>query len=554
MLHYFFVLTIIAVIVIIQLRSFIDTRRKINYFLWIFPAESKAYQLEYSRKIEEIERADSKQIIEFCAKYSIDPAKYTFTKTDEEGKEKTYLQFEVRKVLIAKVPKEAGIFVNHHSNILKTIIDSINDYLQNNKTVSDFHLMKDIVDRNCDAREEEIITQVPVPLYMGLVGTMGGILIGVGFLAFSGGLDTLLGDSANGTQGIKELLGGVALAMISSILGIIFTTSSSINLKNAKSFVESHKHEFLSWIQVKLLPTLSDNVVGAIREMAGNLTAFNKKFADNTDNLGDALAKVNESYQMQTQLLDAVNKITDKNLAHRNLELYNALKNSTAEIGTLAEYLQNCNQYLANVKELNTKLDNYENRTQFIENASKFYSKHDNWLTENYDEANRNLQDVVKRYNNAIEVTFNTIKTDIEGKRQEFGTFIDDQNAGLKKSAGDLDKIVKALSELGEVQKAVRAFESAIKGQNTKLDRLAENIQNLANAKASGDTGRINQKTPIWQIALISIIAISCIILTINSFLKPESKDQVKTETVQLQSIPQANVISDTIAVLDSVR
>ena len=59
----------------------------------------------------------------------------------------------------------------------------MNNYLDNNKSaVSDFHLMKDIVDRNCDAKEEEIQTQIPVPLYLGLIGTMSGILIGVGFL------------------------------------------------------------------------------------------------------------------------------------------------------------------------------------------------------------------------------------------------------------------------------------------------------------------------------------------------------------------------------------
>src|SRR5690554_867654 len=61
-----------------------------------------------------------------------------------------------------------GIISKHKNEVLETIIISINNYLHNNKgAVSDFHLIKDIVDRNCDAKEEEIHTQIPVPLYLG---------------------------------------------------------------------------------------------------------------------------------------------------------------------------------------------------------------------------------------------------------------------------------------------------------------------------------------------------------------------------------------------------
>jgi hypothetical protein len=56
--------------------------------------------------------------------------------------------------------------------------------------------------------------------------------------------------------------------------------------------MESKKHAFLSWIQAKLLPTLSDNVVSAIREMTENLNDFNNKFAANTGNLGMALENI----------------------------------------------------------------------------------------------------------------------------------------------------------------------------------------------------------------------------------------------------------------------
>lgn len=559
MLHYFVVILIIAIIVIIQFRSFANTKQKIRRFLWIFPEKkSDKYELAKEKLIKKINSANENDLDAMLKTAGLNTNLYHYTETDAEGNSvPRFHRGKAQKDLVKSLASNntTGIYANHDNDILKTIVSSINDYLKNNKSGSDFHLMKDIVDRSCDAKEEEISTQIPVPLYLGLVGTMAGILIGTFYLWLSGGIGGLLSaEGGTGKDGIEALLGGIALAMISSILGIILTTLSSSQFKNAKSFVDENKHSFLSWIQAKLLPTLSDNVASAIKEMAGNLTAFNKEFSDNTSNLGDALAKVNESYKLQTHLLDAVHKIADKNLAHQNLELYNVLKSNTAEIGTLAEYLQNCNQYLANVKELNNKLDDYETRTGFIKKASDFYSKHDHWLAENYDEANRKLKEVVGAYNDTIQTVFHAIKGDIESKRQELGTFIDHQNAALKTSAGDLDKIVKALSELGEVQKAVKAFESAIKGQNAKIDHLTVHIERLANAKSSGGAIQIEPKTSKWQIGLISIIAISCIVLTVNSFIKKADK----TKPIPSESfIPQplAPPIADSVTtVIDSAK
>lgn len=134
------------------------------------------------------------------------------------------------------------------SSTFQQIIDNLNAYLlKNGNQIADYHLMKDIVDRNCDTKGEEINTQIPFPLYLGLMGTMLGILVGVGFLVFGGGLTELL-DTGTATidststsstgNGIYQLLSGVALAMISSVCGIIFTTYASYRSKNAKRQLE----------------------------------------------------------------------------------------------------------------------------------------------------------------------------------------------------------------------------------------------------------------------------------------------------------------------------
>ena len=96
--------------------------------------------------------------------------------------------------------------------------------------------------------------------------------------------------------------------------------------KSAKIVFEEGKNKFYSWIQENLLPKLSDNVVGAIREMTDNLTRFNDTFSNNVKGLDYALAKVNESYRQQTDLLEVVNKIADKDLSMKNLQLFECSK------------------------------------------------------------------------------------------------------------------------------------------------------------------------------------------------------------------------------------
>jgi len=456
-MHYLVIIAIIAIIVIVQVWFFVNTIRKINHFECIFPQKNDKYQL-------------------------------------------------------LRTKGRSTIFANHNNLSFTTIVDSINDYLHNNKSVSDFHLMKDIVDRNCDAKEDEISTQIPVPLYMGLVGTMAGILAGVGFLVFSDGLKNLLDSGAgDAAKGVETLLGGVAIAMISSILGIILTTVGSNRFKTAKSFVESNKHTFLSWIQSRLLPTLSDNVVGAIREMAENLTKFNEIFSENIGNLGEALGKVNESYRLQTQLLDSVKEIIDKDITSQNLQLYNALKNSTKEIGTLAEYLYNTNAYLANVRALNNKLDKNETRTRTIEQMGEFFQaevrqiearksyisqavgKTDDALQKAFDDLRENAEKQMKEFSLAagkqqevFQIAFGKLHENAEKEMEAFYEATDKQQKMLLQKLSETETLVEELRNLTSVKTSISNLEQAARMQNIKFDYLAQSIEKLAQMKVNG--------------------------------------------------------------------
>lgn len=500
-MHYIIIVVIIAGIVIWQIWSFISNRKKLKTFKNIFPSDYGKFEL---------------------------------------------VQDETTNNVL-------GIKSKHDNFILDIIVISLNKYLINNKgAVSDFHLMKDIVDRNCDAKEEEIHSQIPTPLYLGLTGTMLGILIGVGFLVFGGGLNELLNsDDGSGAEGIETLLGGVALAMTSSIVGILLTTFGSYISRNAKANVEKNKNTFLSWIQAELLPNVSNNTSSALVRMTKNLSSFNKAFAENTKDLKNTLSNVTETYKQQANFLEAINRLNIKDIASTNIDIYDKLKNSTDEIGVFAKYLENSNKYLIAVQDLNHKLDVYEGRTQIIENAGKFFAKNEKWLAENFDIANlevkksielfekntskslSKLQDSLNgqilnfdqirqlqqdKLKEALILTIETTTESFTKTQKTFEKAISDQQNAFKEKLQETTKLVEELKNLSAIKQGIANFEKAIDRQNYRIDDLVKSIKELSQLKSTG--GVIKPDFPIWmKYSLISIGGILVIFFIIFIFL-----------------------------------
>ena len=60
------------------------------------------------------------------------------------------------------------------------IITDTNEYLLNNRgAAADFGILKDISERHAEALDEEIQAQIATPLYLGLLGTFTGAILGL---------------------------------------------------------------------------------------------------------------------------------------------------------------------------------------------------------------------------------------------------------------------------------------------------------------------------------------------------------------------------------------
>ncbi len=266
---------------------------------------------------------------------------------------------------------------NSNETIVK-IVTSINKYILKDKSkVVDFNIIKDIVERNCENIDGEINNQLPIPLYLGLAGTMFGIILGLFSFNGAGFFNSINNPNTalNPTKGIELLFGGVTIAMVASLCGLIFTIiNTGIFYKKARRVVENDKNDFYTFIQTELLPTISQSVNSSIIELNHGLNTFIEKFDKNITQLEVVVNNNLFAIKSQNSLLDKINEIKPLKLTQANLDLFNRLDNNLAEFDKFNEYLAGMNNTLQSTLKLNDRLDDLLNKTDSLSEIVKAFS------------------------------------------------------------------------------------------------------------------------------------------------------------------------------------
>lgn len=379
----------------------------------------------------------------------------------------------------------------HKSDLFKNIVHTLNRYLrENSDQVSDYHLMKDVVDRNREVAESEIETLIPFTQYIGLVGTMLGILIGVIRLVFFDGLENLMSGSisALASSGVTELLGGVAIAVLTSALGLCLTMRSSYLFKEAKRVVELHENAFLGWIQAEMLPNLSTDMTSTLVKMTNNLRDFNSTFSSNTAKLDRTLAKVNDSYTGQARILEVLERVDVKNVAMANVQVYEKLKDCTDEIGLIGDALKSSRQYLQQVRELTEKLDKMDERTKTWEKMAKFFEKE----IKEIDGRKAAISEAVGNVDEKLKQSLEHLGQTAKAKSDEIAEKIVDENSKLDEALSCQEKLLnKKLNEMSDaidkrnkkLSDVFASLEQLTKTLPAEMQRYTRELSNLSDIK-----------------------------------------------------------------------
>jgi hypothetical protein len=264
------------------------------------------------------------------------------------------------KNILQETNKES-INIKVGDNIYNNIIGVIN---QPGVPKSDFNLIKDIVERNIDNIEEDINITVSTPLYLGLLGTMLGIVIGLFNIP---DISSAISDTDSSkllNDSISIIIGGVKIAMIASFTGLFLTiVNSSIFYKSARSYVEAMKNSFYSFLQIELLPLINQDISTTFESLQRNLLSFNVQFKNNLNSLSTVFESNSKVINSQKELLELIDKTKLSEMMKYNIKVLQQLDVSMEQIEKFNKSFKNINNFLENTETIVEKTNDLLERT-----------------------------------------------------------------------------------------------------------------------------------------------------------------------------------------------
>ena len=471
------------------------------------------------------------------------------------------------------------------NEIFDDIKNSINGYLGGTKgTEVDFELLKDSVDRHCDMIEDEINSQMPLPLYFGLAGTMTGAIIGLFALVFGGSILKLMsGVSSSSASGaasnINDLLWGVAIAMVASAIGIILTSLNTIYFKNKKLQEETEKNKFLAWMQSRVLSAVPSGVSQQMKALVNQLATFNRNFRSNTEAINTTLSKAKQVYQSQADVIEEYKAIDLEGIANGVSGIMRRLRASTESLDNFTQYLDDVHGYYQEMQVFVEKLNRETERIGILQDIQKFFISHKAVIAEETVEAHKNIQQSIKAVQESTEQQVNETYTALTAQSQKLKDAVDENNEQFRSLCQDMrTKFQEQMNEMPAVAQNLKKLEEIPNKLEAAVAQITQSQQSLAsdflaasqiivNAvnKGSGQQptgisqvvrqGTSSVKIPSsikWTVIVgIILIALATIGNTAYNIWKGETRPVPVVQTVENTndyiSTPVPELVSDTV-------
>jgi len=259
---------------------------------------------------------------------------------------------------------------------------SINSYLHKNYGAStNFSIVKDMIDREVNNKDEEINNSISLPLYLGLAATMIGIIMGLFSIDLS---DLAQSNEAMGggsfITSISDLITGVKIAIFASLFGILSTSSLTVfAYKPAKSRVEENKNQFISYLQAELLPELQKADEQSITTLNRSLNNFSRKAVDLNNTIKESVVQLSENIQREETLMSRIKELDVQKLSRYNIQVAQTLQPTVEKIEEFTGKLDSLNNSLEHLEQISRHMASFVDRTQHMETI--------------YQEINRNIND-----------------------------------------------------------------------------------------------------------------------------------------------------------------
>lgn len=419
------------------------------------------------------------------------------------------------------------------------VVDTINSYLLRNKgAVSDFNLIKDIVERNCDAVDEEINQQLPVPIYLGLMGTVLGIILGLLSINFN---------PNDFMASVTDLISSVKWAMTCSFVGLLLTTCLSAWLyRGAKAKLEEQKNELYTFIQIELLPQLSQDANSTILAMQAHLEKFNEGFSENVNGFDGIMNRILQAFDSQVRLTEQLQHMDIARVARLNASVLVELRKSMTEFEKFNQYLNLMNSFVGKTATLTDSVNHQLSRTEDIklvvesmqeniENNRLVMVKLQDFLgkveahnalltaTASLDDQLTEAIDQLKKH---VQEEINAIQQHTTEASQELETL-------MRAERGQLDKL-KNLDQLDKLVKSMESMKASFDNQNSNLSSQVSKLsQSIAQMKSNQTITASVGLPPIVLWIVAGLIGLSAVIFVCSNVYNWFADSDSQIESVE---------------------
>jgi len=425
----------------------------------------------------------------------------------------------------------ASGIAGHGNGIFKNIIHAVNNYLGSLCGSSpDFLPLKDAVDRNCHAADEEISGQLFFPLYYGLAATMGGVLV---CLAFMLGSDTFPSqpEGASGqnvgmaASGLGGLLTGLVLAMASSVAGIFLTTKNMRCLKEKKRIEEREKTDFMAWMQTNLLTASPVGMGGAPQDMGARLDRFSATLVENNGQLKETLSKIGSLLQEQGEVLKQLHDSDMQTTASANAKTLQELQECTARLEDFNNYLAAVGGYATEIRKFREQLAKEQQRLCVLEEIRDFFRDHGykDALAKAVSDSDDSLRTALRNLQATTSDCMESMSHTLAGQTDTFRQISQEMQGAFEAQLRHFPQLEAQIGQIAAIPALLEKLPKEIESSNTRMANSVNYALQNIRVELNGDNGQSRQKLPAWLPALLAVIALFAAmpyILKVAEFLK----------------------------------
>lgn len=318
------------------------------------------------------------------------------------------------------------------------IVIDTNEYLLNNRgAAADFGILKDISERHAEALDEEIQAQIATPLYLGLLGTFTGAILGLVALVgnpFAEAVADPAKDTSFSNGDVQRFLGGVLIAMIGSLFGLAFTLAGNQLLKQARALRDRHKNAYYTFLQKALLPKLNSDMQAGMSNLKAVLDTFNAEFFSQIQNdffskiheFTPLIASITENVSVQKRFLEQLEKIGYSELANATIKVFDRVDESAQTFEKFLGYQQALNNTVNHGAEVAQVITALLNRLGALEqglaSVPQYLQQHDDALRQQvafFSQHGKLLADLGAQIRQGVSEGVHRMDVELDGRLQE---------------------------------------------------------------------------------------------------------------------------------------